>query len=241
MSGLMRTYLKCYQSLIDNVIIPNKADLFISTWSILGTGTYKVPVSPWVSAGEEFDLNVDEVHKTYQDHLKILNVDDWKSFQKRFSDELDESCKRSPSHVYHDPRNNSITRRLVSMWYKVSDANNLRKQYEKENNTKYDVVIRARPDLMHKSVLLMSNYNLVSPNIFVDARHSYGYVCDQFAFGRPKVMDAYSSVYPAILSYNNIMAVYVAEMMMEAHLRENNLAVNFMDMNYVIDKSLGEK
>lgn len=242
-SGLMRTYQTCYQSLIDNVLLPNNADLFISTWPILGTSTYKMPGQPWILIpGEEAKLNQDDARQVYGKHLKVFHVEEWEPLQKRFKEELEESCKNKPSHVCHDPRNVAITRRLVSMWYKIRDVNRLRKEYEEKNGFKYDVIVRGRPDIRHKMVLKMSDYDIKENNIFTDLKHNYNYVCDQFAFGKPDTMDKYCSVYPSILHYNNEIACYIAEAMLLYHLK-HKVGVDYkhVELDYKLVNCHGER
>lgn len=234
-SGLMRTFQICYESLFRNIVIPNQADVFISTWSILGTGTYKVPGQPWIAiAGAEQPLNVDIVNHLYGSHLKGFHIEDWQPMQNRFYQELEESCRRSPSKVVHTENMKSITRRLISMHYKIQEANRMSKEYEEKNGFVYDVVIRARPDIRHEKMLRMENYKVIWPNVFSDLSHNYGYVCDQFAFGTRNVMDIYSSIYSKIFEYNNWLAVYNAENMMKHHLQTNGLAVQVEDLDYKV-------
>ena len=127
-----------------------------------------------------------------------------------------------------------IIKRLISMHYKIGRANQLRKDYEIANNFKYDVVIRARPDIRHNKMLKMSDYEINSSNCYLDKDHSYHYVSDQFAFGTPEVMDIYSSLYEHILPYSQTIAVYYAEATMQHHLKTNKINVKHVNLDYKV-------
>ena len=234
-SGLMRTFVKCHESIIKHIIEPNQADLFISTWNVLGVGTYKVPGQPWIPMpGEEKNISEDQIRSTYGDYLKELHIEDWESTQKNFWAELKASRRNKPHWVAHDPRMMAVTHRLASMHYKIGQANRIRKEYENKNGIKYDYVIRGRPDIKHNKTLKLSEYDIKWPDVFCDKEHSYGYVCDQFCFGTSEVLDIYCSVYPKIWKYNNQIAAYNAENMMQHHLLVNGINVITINMDYKV-------
>lgn len=90
----------------------------------------------------------------------------------------------------------------LPMYYKVWRANLL----TKELDIKYDLVIRARTDIVldEKFELKLNNYlnvpmGRVSNYVF---RDNYG-INDCFAYGNPKIMDYYSFIYLKLMQYLN--------------------------------------
>lgn len=90
----------------------------------------------------------------------------------------------------------------LSMWYKVWRANMLSKSLDID----YDVVIRARTDtFMNNDLKIELNDYLNIPSGMIQTdnwENSHGF-CDIFAFGKPKLMDYYSSIYLNLLEYVN--------------------------------------
>jgi hypothetical protein len=92
---------------------------------------------------------------------------------------------------------------VLSMFYSIEQANNLKKEYEKENNFVYDIVIRSRTDI------ILQNFNL-DLNTLDNKIYYYGLnqfmfnniaICnDQFAIGSSEYMNIYSSLY-SLLEY----------------------------------------
>ena len=225
-SGLMRTYKDVYKTLIEHVIIPNKADLFISTWDIVGLSTYKYAYKK----PPEEPLTEEMVRSVYGDHLKSLNIEQW-ALQPKFVEEVRAANKIRKIDML--PPQRQIVMRLASMHYKLKDANRLRQEYEFNNNFSYDVVIRGRPDIKHEKKVDVSVYDITYPNIYTDKIHNYSNVCDQFALGSPAVMDIYCGMYPDILKYHeNNRRTCHAEFIMKYHLTKHNIHVNQVNFGY---------
>ena len=86
---------------------------------------------------------------------------------------------------------------LFSMFYSVYKSNQLKKEYEKENNFKYDIVVRSRFDIkLDKKIdFLIDTSKVYIPFNCFDT--SNGYV-DSISYSNSKYMDIYAD------TFNNI-------------------------------------
>ena len=121
------------------------------------------------------------------------------------------------------PYGKSNPNSIHSGWYSVYKCNELKKQYEIENDFKYDLVIRCRFDLN------IINFNLdnIDPN--------YVYVCgelhrtnksglpnDLFAISSSKNMDIYSSIFVRLDEFRyQIVGDFVGENLVRRVLRDS--------------------
>lgn len=102
---------------------------------------------------------------------------------------------------------------LASMFCSVTKANDLKKSYEKDNNFKYDIVIRSRIDhTYHKSVDVRSFYEKNSIDcVYVPKNHqymrdhhylvsnsglNYASMSETFIFGSSENMDKVCDLFP---------------------------------------------
>ena len=119
MSGLLRTYEVTAKNIIENLFEPNDVDLFV--------------YAECQNNNRKIEETIETVNETYKDFIVKSEI---KKFN--FKAELDtmglEWWKHSNyAHATEGHR-------------KCDKSNNLRIQYEKENNIKYDVVVRLRAD-----------------------------------------------------------------------------------------------
>ena len=104
----------------------------------------------------------------------------------------------------------AVQTKLASLFYGIWKANELKKEYEEQNNFKYDLVIRTRLDLSYPEPVILSHglgpNELVVPHSFQHHRMNdsyplttggdYGSMVDIFAYGNSEIMDKFCSVYP---------------------------------------------
>ena len=74
--------------------------------------------------------------------LKEFMQDNWNPKAITF----EEPKEFEPEDIVPDPRFPHPVNNIISQFYSISQANNLKKKYEDENNFKYDVVVRLRTD-----------------------------------------------------------------------------------------------
>lgn len=203
-------------------IIPNHdVKVFIHTWKIKDKESFLKTVSG--VQYKEIDKTVQQEISLFEiyDYEKIL-VEDYDTHQKKFQ-HLFESLKFTyPDPAYPDEGYPRSDVGPISMHYSIYKSNELKKQYESENNMKFDWVIRMRPDSDFKNELDL--YSLMEDLNIPEGEDWRGGINDQFAVGRSHVMDLYSSF------YNNIhylqSSVYHPETLMLNHLKNMNLTPN---------------
>jgi len=116
--------------------------------------------------------------------------ENWNPKALEFEEPKDFESDWQPDQRFPHPVNN-----IISMFYSLEKANDLKKKYEEENNFKYDCVIRLRTDeFFYKDVGSLDTYNLNTVNVLDEYAHlEYG-INDHFAFGNSELMDKYLSV-----------------------------------------------
>ena len=173
LSGHIRTWESCKSNfLIHFNKFGDVPDVFIHT--------YRQKVNSYNGDdGKQTDLNDDEV----KDLFKELNVK--KIVIENDNVHMDEFMKNYS--IY----SNGILLPVYGQGMKLMLCNKLRKEYEQENNFKYDVIVRTRFDILINSEL---DYSLALKNpstIYNCYGGTYGFPNDMFAFGARDVMDIY--------------------------------------------------
>jgi hypothetical protein len=107
----------------------------------------------------------------------------------------------------------------ISMYHSLNMANNLKAEYETQNNMVFDCVIRMRFDSNIKGNFNLLNYDLTNLNI--PHGKDFGGVNDQFAFGNSSVMDKYSN-----LIHNITGNVYHPETLLKNYLDTLNIKID---------------
>lgn len=127
--GHMRTFDKCFPELEKNLLSKYSPDIFIHTWNLLDSTTaswYKGETS------ESSYVNEDEIIKTYNPKNIIVEA-------QRMPDETNKLI------------NSSNLFGFSCMYESLSKSCDLKSQYEKKNEFKYDLVIKIRPDIFLQS------------------------------------------------------------------------------------------
>jgi hypothetical protein len=111
----------------------------------------------------------------------------------------------------------------VSMFYSMMKSNDLKTEYEKENNFEYDVVIRSRFD---SGLLKDIDLTIVNPNIIIgiDAIDSI-LLCDWLFYGNSKTMDKVVDVYNNIPELNKITKIFCGENVLWANIEKHSVEV----------------
>lgn len=221
--GLVPQNFENYYSSINKTLIePFSSDVFISTWS------------------SEYS---DEVFSLYQPKLiRIENIEDV-SIKNRLNDFLIFLNEIN----YQGNKLISMNNRYT-MFYKIFDANQLRKEYEDRKNFKYDLVIRSRFDLSfehkHSSCtrgpfifnhIMMSEINssLHEDKLFLRMDGVGEFVWDQFAFGNDKNMNIYCETF---LNLEKLVKSHFlcSEQLLYWQLKNNNVQMSHTMTTYNI-------
>lgn len=124
------------------------------------------------------------------------------------------------------------------MWYNLFKVNQLRLNYEKENNKTYDLVLRVRPDIGLVSELDLKSFNLkylkseiITPKNKI-AGHLYfssdsPRMCDLFAIASPENMNIYCDMIHTASKnfYTQTVKTWHTESALALYLRTNNIFI----------------
>ena len=133
--GHMRTYKNTYKKFLENIVNPNikdgwKIDIFIHTWDIFSITDPNV----W-HAKQNLFPTLDNKKLTQTDMNEIINI-------------------YNPKKIVFEPDNG----RPAQRYHKVRAVNQLRLDYEKEYNIKYDFFITTRPDIYFLKPFILNEY-----------------------------------------------------------------------------------
>ena len=205
-------------------IIPNEyIKVFIHTWKIADKNSFLKTVS---------GLEYKEVDKTIETDLSLLErynyekllIENYEDKERKFK-ELFANLKFVPATDPEDRARTDVG--PISMHYSIYKANELKSEYEKENNIIFDWVIRMRTDSDFRYDAL--DMNLLSEQLNIPSGEDWALnsINDQFAIGTSHAMNLYSSF------YNNLhytqSSKYYPETILFSHLKNMNLDINRID------------
>lgn len=131
-------------------------------------------------------------------------------------------------------KNNPISRadRIIGKLYKEYQVGLLKQKYEQENNFKYDIVIRTRPD-MWCSESVSWFFDFVKSNIIcIPNGHDYlGGVNDTFAIATSKDIDIYNDLYNHIIDLNTETPFHPERTLRQWLVNKNNLILRRINLS----------
>lgn len=120
---------------------------------------------------------------------------------------------------------------IINMYYKIYKCNQLKNEFERENNFKYDIAIRVRPDMApHGQLILEKNNNTV----YFPKNLDYDGVCDQFAYGDSQTMDVYSDMYNNILNTLKSGCRFTAEIILKQYCNDSKINIQRINNDFNI-------
>lgn len=132
--------------------------------------------------------------------------------------------------------------KMFNMFYMIEQCNNLKSEYEKLLDKKYQYVIRSRFDLLYNSPLVMSE--LDDSHLFVPKYGHYHGINDQFGIGSSEIMDHYAKVFKYSVAYNNnndwsngmdkSLGHIYPEIILKRHMEEAGIKFAISSVNYDI-------
>ncbi|WP_141082896.1 hypothetical protein [Campylobacter vicugnae] len=131
----MRTYKQTYKSFLDNIIYPNikdgyMVDIFIHTWDV-----FNVTDSNAWHAKQNLFPTLSNKPLTKEDMNEVINI-------------------YNPKKIVFEKDNGKQAQR----YHKIRAVNQLRLEYEKENNIKYDFFLTTRPDIYFLKPFRLNEY-----------------------------------------------------------------------------------
>lgn len=195
-SGLLRpATFECIENIIESIVRPNNADVFIHTW------------------------NTNEPHSILSDEVTQREV--YTYVLEKLSPKLFEIQEKIYFDPHKYPHSHDIPKlglwavsSLQSMFYSIMKANDLKKRYEKENNFKYDCVFRCRLDIKLTETYEAKKYDL---NSIMTSTNS-----DILAFSNSNNMDHYSDLYNRLDSFSDKYS-WQPEAKLMRHLSGHNI------------------
>ena len=158
--------------------------------------------------------------KNEKDLIELYNPKKFKINNNEFYDNIE-------SNIFNKNQNKEAN--TYYSFFNVIKCIELKSEYEKENDLKYDIVIRSRTDHFWFRELTDYELNTSLEKIIIPIEWSFKEVnsfgrFDGFAIGSSKLMDEYSYLYNNIDDYySKINPILHGESMMGYHLMVNNI------------------
>ena len=125
---------------------------------------------------------------------------------------------------------------MCSMYYNNMKAFELIEQHSNENNIKYDLVVKFRPDIMNDNLpdLFLTEIG----EVYTPKEHSFGWpdINDMIAFGDFNSMKVYSTLYNHIDEYIDKQVLFHPETMLRYHLDDKGISIKNFSYIYELDK-----
>lgn len=192
LSGHIRNLEENYLSLKNNLLNFYDVDVFIHTWDTYGWRVDGIDITTQEDGFKGFDYysgNINQIKINEILKPKKMVIDNYKDFESIF-------VEKSKSYTNLRCPDKDRPSNMASMWYKIMKCNELKKHYEEENNFKYDIVIRTRPDLVYFAPIIDENILLLYKKaVIVPIVESHGFASDLMAVGSSKIIDIASNVY----------------------------------------------
>jgi len=193
LSGQMRTWESCYDSLKKYILDPFSPDVFIHTWDTLGSSS--ISNRGEVGLG---DVPLDVAHvKNILKPMEMLV----EHFEPRFFDVMDGVSKpRELWCTYHENKG------MLPSFYSNLKVKEMKVRVEDQFSFKYDIVFRCRPDLLYLSGIpghIMDMYKNDPDTLFVphwNPHRSYA-LNDVFAFSSSRTIDTYCNLWDMLQNY----------------------------------------
>jgi hypothetical protein len=210
-SGQPRRALETFPYIYNNIIQPNNADVFIHMHyyeDALYMEKSHADNGPCLLE-KDIDKKVIELYKPVQ--YLIEKPRNFSKSNLNCSDKRLENHKKMNHHKnWSDEEHKKyIFKNLISMYYSIFKANELKEVYANENGILYDYVIRIRFDAIIQQPLICSNYD---PNFiyYAEIGQPDNLISDWINFGSNAIMNIYSSMF-FNLEYINTFQFYKKE------------------------------
>lgn len=229
LSGHLRTFRATYGSLLQNIIEPLGCDVFLHTWDVISAPTTKNGQDITHRSLKTMDY-IEDIKKLYNPvFFQIEDEQQWLAETRPKTHGIKIKAQDikfiADEVVFH-----------LSMFYSVYMANQLRKEYESDNDIKYDLIIRCRPDIHFHHKLDLNSFKkqncIYVPKIATYDRNGMN---DQVAVASPHIMDIYCDAHLSVLDYYKTgCCTPRPERLYKFHMDKNKIPVHHIDINYDI-------
>jgi hypothetical protein len=202
LSGFMRTFEETFPNLQKYLLSQYNIDIFIYTWDIQDGHLPHIKISK-----DKLSIKYKTDNIVVNKFMPLTQISHEKSYDKN----------RNVNNVF-------------SMYNNIYQCNKLKSTFEDNNNFKYDCVIRMRPDINLKELLLINNLSLDIINI--PRSGDFGGINDQCAYSNSENMNEYSSLILDINRYMQDDKFISPEILMQYHLKQKNMVINRFTLDY---------
>tara|TARA_R110002167_G_scaffold53699_21_gene153704 strand:- start:1635 stop:2543 length:909 start_codon:yes stop_codon:yes gene_type:complete len=202
-SGSLRQFKSCYENLVEHLFSVNgcEYDFFLSSWDskirhhkvdFEDEGTFEEAISLYKPKKYNYEIYNNEKRN------ELANLSGLIEHQRKYGG--GKSLKRQ---FKHKVTGGWYAHNYIGQLYNIYKANELKKDYEKENNFKYDLSIRIRYDAwvtrggLTKTICdnIKEDEILVSEYLWQNKEPWTTGPDDKFAIGTSESMDMFSSMY----------------------------------------------
>ncbi len=221
MSAHLRSWKITYPTLRSKIIDKFNADVFLDTWDTI-------------------DLKSCVKTESIKDIIQIaLNT-------KKIHIEpfLNDKGIQYESIIGHDRHG---LNGIGNLFYKISSADKMRREYEKENNFQYDIIFRLRPDILINNESEIQTTDLVNAKdnnlIYIPDFGHYAGINDQFAFGSNQTMTHYAECFDNFNNLNFVKTGGRPEAILLEHLLQkiDSSQFRFFNIEYILRRTDGSK
>lgn len=133
---------------------------------------------------------------------------------------------------------------ILGQLFNIRNSFDLMESYEKKNNIKYDLAIRARPDVFWYATFKDEDLNYIANNnCLATPQHYMSTICgdrinDQFAMARTEIMKRYTRMFDMIETYAQFVPNDEAtEFYVNHHVRHTmrDIPLHNIDMTFMLD------
>ena len=113
------------------------------------------------------------------------------------------------------------------MYYNLLKVNQLRIDFQRQQNVEYDFILRVRSDSNLNRPIDMSQLTINHDEIYMPSNNWFGlpglYANDQFAIGKDQSVTTYCDIVHSIKKYNDSGIAFHPETLLAQHLLANNI------------------
>ena len=125
---------------------------------------------------------------------------------------------------------------MCSMYFHNKKAFELIEKHMLDNNIKYDLIVKFRPDIMSEYFPEFSSAE--NNEVYTPSEHVFGWpgINDMIAFGNFEAMKVYSNMYDYIGEYISKNVLFHPETMLRYHLDNKGITIKNFNYKYDLDK-----
>jgi hypothetical protein len=184
-TGLPRTLELGYLFHKNYLIEPRKADVFIHTWDIDNGGYRFALEGNTINTGRVVSPTSEIAPPCFNKSIKNFIIDDMR-------------CKGYSIESYSEFSKKNGNGSDAAQTYSWKRSNELKKEYERKNNFRYDIVIKTRCDILPCSNISEEEINDCQDKIYIGQNYNEKHYRrrdfthpDGFAFSSSELMDIY--------------------------------------------------